>query len=152
MEIILRQDIDNLGLEGSIVDVAKGYARNFLVPKGFALVASMQNIKALEMQKKKIDVRRLKARDRAEKLKQELGEMVITFSHKSGEEGKLYGSVTSMDIATYLEKKGIIIDRKKIIIENAIKTVGEFEAKIKIYPEVTGTLKIVVESEEEKEE
>jgi len=152
MEVILRQDLDELGLEGDIVNVAKGYARNYLVPKGLALEASPQNIKTLELQRKKIDVKRLKAKENAENVKQQIEEMVITFKHKSGEEGKLYGSVTSMDIASYLESKGIIIDRKKIVLEKPIKELGEFEAIIKIYPEVTGVIKVMVVPEKEKEE
>ncbi|MBW1849919.1 MAG: 50S ribosomal protein L9 [Deltaproteobacteria bacterium] len=152
MEVILRQDLDELGLEGDIVNVAKGYARNYLVPKGLALEASPQNIKTLELQRKKIDVKRLKAKENAETVKQQIEEMVITFKHKSGEEGKLYGSVTSMDIASYLESKGIIIDRKKIVLEKPIKELGEFEAIIKIYPEVTGVIKVMVVPEKEKEE
>ena len=152
MEVILRRDLDELGLEGDIVNVAKGYARNYLVPKGLALEASPQNIKTLELQRKKIDVKRLKAKENAENVKQQIEEMVITFKHKSGEEGKLYGSVTSMDIASYLESKGIIIDRKKIVLETPIKELGEFEATIKIYPEVTGVIKVMVVPEKEKEE
>ena len=132
MEVILRQDLDELGLEGDIVNVAKGYARNYLMPKGLALEASPQNIKSLELQRKKIEVRRLKARENAEKVKQQIEEMEITFEHKAGEEGKLYGSVTSMDIASHLESKGIIIDRKKIVLEKPIKELGEFIAKVKI--------------------
>lgn len=152
MEIILRQDVDELGLEGDIVNVAKGYARNYLIPKGIALEASPQNIKAFELQRKKIEVKRLKAREEAEKLKQELDGMVITFSQKAGEEGKLYGSVTTMDIASHLEKKGIVINRRKVALEKPIKTVGEFEVPVKIYPEVTGSVRVVVAPEKEKEE
>ena len=152
MEVILRQDLDELGLEGDIVNVAKGYARNYLMPKGLALEASPQNIKSLELQRKKIEVRRIKARENAEKVKQQIEEMEITFEHKAGEEGKLYGSVTSMDIASHLESKGIIIDRKKIVLERPIKELGEFMAKVKIYPEVTGEIKVIIVPEKEKEE
>ena len=120
MEVILRQDLDELGLEGDIVNVAKGYARNYLVPKGLALEASPQNIKSFELQRKKIEVRRLKARENAEKVKQQIELMEITLEHKAGEEGKLYGSVTTMDIASQLESKGIVIDRKKIILGSTL--------------------------------
>jgi len=148
MEVILRRDMDELGLEGDIVDVAKGYARNYLLPKGIALESSQQNIKALELQRKKIDVRRLKAREQALELKQEIEGMEITFSLKAGEEGKLYGSVTTMDIASQLEKLGLVVDRRKIILEKPIKTLGEIEVPIRIYPEVTGSVKVVVVPEE----
>jgi len=144
MEVILRRDMDELGLEGDIVDVAKGYARNYLLPKGIALEASQQNKKALELQSKKIEVRRLKAKDEALELKQEIEGMEITLSLKAGEEGKLYGSVTTMDIASQLEKQGLVVDRRKIILEKPIKTLGEIEVPIRIYPEVTGSVKVVV--------
>ena len=151
MEVILRKDYDKLGFEGEVVNVTKGYARNYLIPKGIALEANSQNLKAFEVQRKKIEVNRLKARDEAEELKQKMEGMVATFSHKAGEEGKLYGSVTSMDIASYLEKQGIIIDRRKILLEKPIKTVGEFDLSIKIHPDVTGLIKVVVVPEKEKE-
>ena len=151
MEVILRQDMDELGLEGDIVTVAKGYARNFLIPKGIALESTPQNIKTLELQRKKIEVRRLKAQEDAGKLKEKIEEMLVTFSHKSGEEGKLYGSVTSMDIAAELERKDIVVDRKKIILEKPIKTLGDFDVPIKIYPGVVGSLKVSVIPEEQQD-
>jgi large subunit ribosomal protein L9 len=152
MEIILKQDMDELGLEGDVVNVANGYGRNYLIPKGFAVEATTQNIKAFESQRKKIEIRRLKAKEAAEKVKDAILNAVVTFSHKAGEEGKLYGSVTSMDIAAALEKQGIIIDRKKIHLDKPIKSLGDFEATVKIYPEVSCSLKIVVEPEEKDEE
>jgi len=112
MKVILRQDLDALGFEGDMVEVAKGYARNYLIPKGVALEANTQNIKFMEMQKKKIEIKRLKAKEDAEKIREKLAEIVITISQKAGEEEKLYGSVTSMDIATHLEKQGVSIDRR----------------------------------------
>jgi large subunit ribosomal protein L9 len=151
MRIILRQDVDELGLEGDIVDVATGYGRNYLIPKGMGLEASPQNIKALELQSKKIEIRRVKARETAEKIKQKVEGTVLTLSQKSGEEGKLYGSVTSMDIASALEKQDIVIDRRKILLEKPIKSLGEFEVPVKIYPEITALIRVVVESSEEKE-
>lgn len=152
MKIILRQDVDKLGLEGDIVSVANGYARNYLIPQNIALEASPQNMKALEFQRKKIEIRKLKAKEEAEILKQEIEGKVITFSLKAGEEGKLYGSVTSMDIASQLEEQGIVIDRRKIVLEKPLKTLGEFQVEIKIYPEVIGSINVVVVPEKEKEE
>jgi large subunit ribosomal protein L9 len=151
MEIILRQDVDELGLEGDIVTVAKGYARNYLLPKGIALEATAQNKKALELQRKKIEVRRLKAKEEALKLIQEMDGMEISFSLKAGEEGKLYGSVTTMDISKELEKKGIVIDRRKIVLEKPIKTLGEVVVPIRVYPEVTGSITVIVTPEEKSE-
>ncbi len=149
MKVILTADIDSLGLEGDQVDVAKGYARNYLLPKGFALEATTQNIKMMEMQKKKIDERRLKAQEEAEKVKAELAEKVITINQKAGEEDKLYGSVTTMDIAEAMENAGISIDRKKLVLDKPIKSLGEYEVSIKLHPGVTGTIKVVVAAEEE---
>ena len=151
MEVILRQDLDELGLEGDIVNVAKGYARNYLVPNGVALEATPQNMKALELQMKKIEVKRLKGRQDAEKVKEKMAEIVVNLSQKAGEEGKLYGSVTTMDIAANLEAQGIKIDRRKIVLDKPIKTLGEHAVPVRIYPEVTGSLKVVVSAEEEKE-
>jgi len=152
MEVILRQDVDELGLEGDIVHVAKGYARNYLVPNGFALQATPQNMKALELQRKKIEVKRLKGRQAAEKLKERMSELVINVSQKAGEEGKLYGSVTTMDIAAYLEAQGIEIDRRKINLDKPIKAVGEYDIPIKIYPKVTGSIRVVVTPEKENKD
>jgi large subunit ribosomal protein L9 len=149
MEVILRQDVDELGLEGDIVKVARGYARNYLMPYGFALEATTQNMKTLELQRKKIEVKRLKGREEAERLKETLAGIVISISQKAGEEGKLYGSVTTMDIAASLEAQGIEIDRRKINLDKPIKAVGEYKVPVKIYPKVTGSIKVVVAPEQE---
>ena len=148
MKVILTTGIDSLGLEGDKVNVAKGYARNYLIPKGFALEATMQNIKKMEMQKKKIDERKLKAKENAEQARDLIKEKVITITQKAGEEDKLYGSVTSMDIAEAMEKAGIAIDRRKIVLDKPIKTLGEYDVSIKLHPKVTGTLKVIVTAEE----
>jgi large subunit ribosomal protein L9 len=144
MKIILRENIDALGLEGDVVDVAKGYARNYLLPKGLALEASDQNIKFFETQRKKIEIKKIKAREEAENAKQRLSEVTIIISQRAGDEDKLYGSVTSMDIASHLEKQGIDIDRRKIELDKPIKTLGEFEVPVRLYPEVIGSIKVVV--------
>jgi large subunit ribosomal protein L9 len=140
--------MDALGLEGDVVEVANGYARNYLIPKGIALEANMQNVKLFETQRKKIEIKRLKAKEEAEKVKEKLADVMITISQKAGEEDKLYGSVTSMDIAAHLEKQGILIDRKKISMDKPIKALGEFEVPIRLYPEVTGSIKVAVVPEE----
>ncbi len=149
MKIVLTQNMDALGLEGDIVDVANGYARNYLIPKGIALEANKQNIKMLEMQKKKIEAKRFQAKEDAEKIKEKMVDVVITISQKVGEESKLYGSVTSMDIAAQLEKQGIEIDRRKIALDKPIKTLGEFDVPVKLYPEVVASIRVVVLPEEQ---
>jgi len=148
MKVILRTDMDSLGLEGATINVAKGYARNYLIPKGFAMEANNQNIKLVEMQRKKIDTRRIKAKEDAEKIKLEIANTVVTLTQKVGEEEKLYGSVTSMDIAAQLQNLGISIDRRKILLDKPIRTLGEFDVLIKLYPEVTGSIKVIVAPEE----
>ena len=148
MKIILRQDMDDLGLEGDIIEVADGYARNYLIPKEIAFKATTQNVKLMETQKRKIEIRRLKAKEDAERMKEALAGISVTISQKAGEEDKLYGSVTSMDIAGHLEKQGITIDRRKIALDKPIKSLGEFDVPIKLYPEVTGSIKVVVIREE----
>ena len=149
MQVILMQDMDDLGLEGDIVAVAKGYGRNYLVPQGMALLATRENITALGMQRKKIEMKRVKVRQEAEAFRENMDGTVLSFAQKAGAEGKLYGSVTSMDIAAALEEKGIVIDRRKIVLEKPVKEVGEFDVDVKIYPEVVGTVKIVVTAEKE---
>ena len=144
MKIVLRQDVDSLGMEGQVFDVADGYARNFLIPRGIALEATQQNLKFMEAQRKKIEEKRLKAKEEAEKAKSRLSELVVTIAQKAGEEDKLYGSVTSMDIADQLEKRGIQIDRKRIRLDRPIKTLGEFAVPVKLHPEVTASIKVVV--------
>jgi len=144
MRIILKRDVDELGLEGDIVEVAKGHARNHLFPKGFAVEATQENIKALESQRKKIEVKRLKAKEDAQKVKERVEALEAVFQQRAGEEGKLYGSITSMDIAAYLEKQGVVVDRRKIALEKPIKTLGEFQIPVRIYPGVTGSVRVVV--------
>ena len=149
MKIILTQEMHDLGLEGDVVDVKNGYARNYLIPKGIALEANEQNIKLMETKRKKIEVKRFEAKEEAEKIKERIAEVEITISQKVGEEDKLYGSVTSMDIASHLEQQGITIDRRKIVLDKPIKTLGEYEIPVKLYPEVTGSIKVVVIPEEQ---
>ncbi|MFP4086282.1 MAG: 50S ribosomal protein L9 [Desulfobacteraceae bacterium] len=148
MEVILTQDFDELGLEGDVVNVAKGYGRNYLIPQGIAIEATPRNRKAMELKSKKIEVRRLKVKADAETLKQRMESLAISLLQKAGEEGKLYGSVTSMDIASALENQGISIDKRKIVLEKPIKTLGEFDIPVKIYPEVTANLRVTVNPEE----
>ena len=148
MKVILKAEVEPLGLEGDIVTVANGYARNYLIPKGFALEATSQNIKLMEMQRKKIEIRRLKAKEDAEKVKERIRDVAVTITQKAGEEGKLYGSVTTMDIAAGLEKQGIAIERRKILLDKPIKALGDFDVSVKIHPEVTATIKVTVAPEE----
>jgi len=150
MKVILMQDVESLGLEGDIVDVARGYARNYLVPQRISIEASSGNLKALETRKKKIMAKRMKDKEAAERIKENISQVTVTIQGKAGEEGKLYGSVTSRDIAQELEKKDITVDRKKIIIDEPIRTIGEFDVGIKLYPEVVAQIKVFVEKMQEE--
>jgi len=145
------QDFESLGFEGDMVDVANGYARNYLIPKGFGIAANDANLKALDMRKGKIMAKRMKDKEAAEIAREKISQIIIAIRQKAGEEGKLYGSVTSRDIAQELEREGVIVDRRKIIIDEAIRTLGEFEVDIKLYPEVVAKIKVVVEREEQKD-
>ena len=152
MNVILMQDFEPLGYEGDIVDVARGYARNYLIPKGLATEASNANLKALEMRKGKILAKRTKDKEEAERVMEKISEITVTIRAKAGEEGKLYGSVTSRDIAQQLDAQGVEIDRRKIVIDEAIRSLGEFEVPIKLHPEVAATIKVVVEEEEKAQD
>lgn len=148
MKVILRKDIEDLGWEGDVVSVKKGYARNYLIPRGLALEASERHIKMFEQMKRKIEIRKLKAREDAEQFRDRLAGMTVSITQKAGEEGKLYGSVTSMDVAEEMEKLGVVVDRRKILLDKPIKTVGEYEVPVKIYHEVSGVIKVLVSPEE----
>ena len=150
MKIILMQDFESLGFEGDIVDVARGYARNYLFPKGVAIEANNSNVKTMDMRKGKIMANRTKDKEAAERVREKISQVTITVRQKVGEEGKLYGSVTSRDIAQELESEGIVVDRRKIVIDETIRTLGEFEVPIKLHPEVIAKIKVVVEGEEEE--
>jgi large subunit ribosomal protein L9 len=148
MKVILTQDMDSLGLAGEIVEVARGYTRNYLIPKRVALEATEDNIKRTEAQRKTIEVKRIKLKEDALKVKERLADVVITIAQKAGEEDKLYGSVTSMDIAEQLEKEGITIDRRKIVLDKPIKSLGEFSVPVKLHSQVSAPVKVIVVPEQ----
>jgi large subunit ribosomal protein L9 len=150
MRIILKQNFESIGFEGDTVDVARGYARNYLIPKGIAAEATHANLKALEMRKDKIMARRMKDKEEAERVKEKISQVTVGIRQKAGAEGKLYGSVTTRDIAQGLEKEGVVVDRKKISMDEPIRALGEFDVAIRLYPEVIATIKVIVEQEEEK--
>lgn len=151
MKVILRQDVETLGRRGDVVEVADGYARNFLIPRALAVHASKGNLRTLEEHKASIERERGLKKAEAEKLAQELGKLNISITAKSGEKDKLYGSVTSKDIAEAIEKlSSIKIDRKKIALKEDIKTAGKHEATIDLYPEVQAKLIVEVVGEKKR--
>jgi large subunit ribosomal protein L9 len=144
MKVVLTQDMESLGLGGEIVNVAKGYARNYLIPRGMALEATEQNIKLTERQRKNIETKRIKAKEDALKVKERLSGISVTIAQKVGEEDKLYGSVTTMDIAEQLEKQGITVERRRMVLDKPIKTLGDFAVTVKLHPDVSASIKVVV--------
>lgn len=148
MKVILRRDVENLGLMGGVVTVKDGYARNYLIPRNLAYYASPGAIKVLEVEKKQYDKKLAKEKSVSEELALKLTDLQISIAMKVGEEGKLYGSVTNQMIATELALRGYDIDKRTIVIENPIKSLGVFDIKIKLHPEVTADLKIWVINEE----
>jgi large subunit ribosomal protein L9 len=149
MKILLKEDIDKLGSYGSEVEVADGYGRNYLIPKGKAVYATPNNRTIIERQKKKILEKLNKTRDEAESLVNQITKEDIIFKRKVGESDKLFGSVTSQDIADFLNAKGFNIDKKKISLEESIKKIGSFQAAIKIHPDVPCVINVKVEKQEE---
>ncbi len=144
MKVILIEDVDGLGRIGDIVDVASGYGRNYLIPKGFAILANRRNIKALEHEKGIHEKRAQKSRDRAEELSGKIDGTEVFISARVGEEGKLFGAVTSADIASALTEKGVEVDKKQVLLDSVIKTEGEHAVSIKTSPGVTAQVVVRV--------
>jgi large subunit ribosomal protein L9 len=151
MEVILKQDVENLGHRGEVVKVADGYARNFLLPKKMAMQATAANKAVIEQMKASAARRSAAEKTVAEELAGKLAPVVLTFTRKSGEEGHLFGSVTSADIAAELATKGFEIDRRKIVLAEPIKVVGEKTVGIKLHREVTAQIKVQVVAEAAEE-
>jgi large subunit ribosomal protein L9 len=147
MEVILKEDVEKLGHRGDIVRVAEGYGRNFLLPRKLAIEASKAN-KAVIDQMKAAAVRK-SAREKtgAEALAQQLNDVQLGFTRKVGEKDHLFGSVTSADIATALEAKGFNVDRRKIHLDDPLKSLGEFHVPVKLHREVTAHVKVTVSRE-----
>lgn len=144
MEVILKEDVDNLGHRGEVVKVAEGYARNFLLPRKLAMQATAANKAVIEQMKSAASRRSATEKAVAEALLAKLEPVVLSFTRKSGEEGRLFGSVTSADIAAELATSGFEIDRRKIQLADPIKTVGESTVAIKLHREVTAHIKVKV--------
>jgi large subunit ribosomal protein L9 len=144
MRVILRQNIDKLGQIGDIVEVKEGYALNYLIPQKYAFAALQGNIKAIEEEKKQLDRIRKREIQSAEKISNELEKISVTIPVQVGEEDKIFGSVTTQMIADALKEKGFDIDRRKIELEEQIKTLGIFNANIKLHPSVVSKIKVWV--------
>ncbi|MGD0130938.1 MAG: 50S ribosomal protein L9 [Bryobacteraceae bacterium] len=149
MDVILREDIDKLGTRGQLVKVAPGYARNFLLPNKMAVAATDSNKKIVEQERQAYLRREAKVEGEAKDLGKMLGAVAITIRQKAGENDQLFGSVTSKDIAEALEAQGYTIERRKIALEEPIKTLGEFKVPVKLHREVTVEITVNVAKEEE---
>ena len=148
MKVILKNDVGNLGSFGDEVEVADGYGRNYLIPKGLALQATGYNKSVIDQKKKIILARLEKDKTEAESIVNQLLAEEICFKRKAGESDKIFGSVTSHDIAEFLNAKGFNIDKKKILLNDPIKNLGSFTVSIKIHPDVPCTLSVKVDKEE----
>lgn len=148
VNIILQENVDGLGVIGDQVTVKPGYARNYLVPKGLAIVANPRNVKELEHQKRQLARKLEKATKDAEAIKARIEAVKCEFTQRASEEGKLFGSVTSMDLEAKLQEASIEIDRKKIQLAEPIKTLGEHVVNVKLDAGVVAELKVAVNAEE----
>jgi large subunit ribosomal protein L9 len=144
MEIILRQHVDNLGRRGEIVKVADGYARNYLLPRKLALPATTGNKQHVERERKIFEAREAEERGQAEGLAARLSALTISIARRVGDTQQLYGSVTAADIAEFLKEKGFEVDRRKLILPEPLKTLGEHDVPLKLHRDVTVPLKVHV--------
>ena len=149
MDVILREDVEKLGTRGQLVKVASGYARNFLLPKRLAVAATESNKKIVEQERQAHLRREAKVVGEAADLAKLMAAVVVTISQKAGENGQLFGSVTSKDIADALEAQGYTIERRKIALEEPIKSLGEFKVPLRLHRDVTGEIAVNVVKEEE---
>jgi len=149
MEVILRADVPKLGHRGEVVTVAEGYARNYLLPRKMAVMASAGNKKVIEQEKAAAVRREVSDKAQAEQLAKMLADVTVVVARKAGEEDQLYGSVTSIDVAEALQAKGYTVDRRKIHVEDPIKTLGEFQVPLRLHHDVEATVKLQVVRETE---
>jgi large subunit ribosomal protein L9 len=144
MEIILKETIDTLGQEGDVVKVKNGYARNFLIPRQKAVLVNKASLARLDREKQAISARLAEQKRSAESMATQLEDKVVTITKRVGEENRLFGSVTNGDIAAALEQAGVTVDRKNILIADAIKAIGEYTVTIKAGYQTTAQVKVLV--------
>ncbi len=148
MKVILKSDIKGLGSAGEVKDVSPGYARNFLLPRGLAIAADSGNIETLKKQQQAEQKRRQKEQEEAEKLKEKIEQAPLTIVANAGEGGRLFGSITSKDIGEGLARMGIKIDRRKIMLSEPLRQLGEHQIVIRLQPQVDATLVLEVKAEQ----
>jgi len=147
MKVILKENIENLGVKGDTIEVKSGFARNYLLPKKLAMSYSVGNLALIQREKEKIEVLKVKEKEEAEGLSEKLSNVSVTISKKVGEGDTLYGSVTAAEIAEALKGEGFEVDKRKIIIEEPIKQLGIYKVGMKLHAEVDGTFKVWVVKE-----
>lgn len=145
--ILLREDIDSLGGRGEIVKVRAGFARNYLLPQGLASLATKGNVQQIEQERAALLKKAAEDRSTAEAQKEQMSSISLSFERKAGEGGTLFGSVTSMDVAEALQAKGYEIDRKRIVLKDAIKETGDYTVKVKLHREVVLEVPVAVTAE-----
>ncbi len=144
MQVILRDELPNLGTTGDVVKVKAGYARNYLLPRGLAIEASVRNLRELEHQKRVIADKRLREQKSAAAIADKISSVKLTFQVRAGEDGKLFGSVTNQDIHRQLEEKGFSIERRRILLDDPIKSLGSHDVVIHLGPDTKATVKVDV--------
>ena len=150
MQVILREDVAHLGEVGDVVNVKPGYARNFLLPRGLAVVANERQMSRLEHEKGIIEKRVSRLRDDAEGIKSKLEKVNLNIEKACGENGKLFGSVTAMEVEALLRESGFDVDRRKIQLWENLKALGDYDIDIKLHRDVVATVKVSVTSKEEQ--
>jgi large subunit ribosomal protein L9 len=144
VQVILREELSNLGTTGDIVKVKPGYARNYLLPRGLAVEASVRNLKELEHQKRVIADKRLREQKSAAAVADKLSSIKLAFQVRAGEDGKLFGSVTNQDIHKQLEERGFPIERRRILLDEPIKSLGTHDVVVHLGPDTKSTIKVDV--------
>jgi large subunit ribosomal protein L9 len=147
MKVIFLQDVKGQGKKGEVKEVSEGYARNYLFPRGLATEASKGNLKTLEVRKQSEERRKQQEKEEAEKLGKRLEQMTVVIRAKAGEGGRLFGAITSKQVAEALAKEGIEIDKRKIELEEPIRTLGVTKVPVKLHPQVRATLSVQVAEE-----
>ena len=144
MQVILREDVDNLGRAGELVTVAPGFGRNYLIPKGLAVMATLRNKRQMEHETRVVQAHTAKVVRSAEDLKLRLEQLSLTIAKQAGDEGKLFGSVTTREIADALKDEGLKVDKKKIRLEEAIKSLGVYTVEVRLTSDILAQLKLWV--------
>jgi len=147
VELMLREDVEKLGHRGDVIKVAEGYGRNYLLPRGLAVPVTEANKALIARERKTHDARVAKEKAESEAIAERIAGLRFVAPRKVGEHDVLYGSVTSGDVAEFLKNKGVDIDKRKVLLDEPVKKLGEHDVRIKLHPEVTATLKLLVSKE-----